>query len=241
MEGMQVKLCIMKDVSAEKRRRVLERVFFHDVMNTVSGIYQVAETLAEGGKVSPEERKLYGQWLVQLSERLVDEIKHQQKLLDAETGELKLELGAVCIRQIMEDVLALYSNHTVAKDRALLLEHAPDRVILSDAAILRRILGNLVKNALEATEPGGTVTMRCSDTDDEVVFSVRNPGIMPEGVQLQLFQRSFSTKGKGRGIGTYSVKLFGERYLNGRVWFVSRPDEGTTFNFSLPVADRAGS
>jgi sensor histidine kinase regulating citrate/malate metabolism len=50
-----------------------------------------------------------------------------------------------------------------------------------------------------------------------------------------LVQRSFSTTGGGgRGIGTYSVKLFGERYLKGRVAFVSREQEGTTFSFAVP-------
>jgi Histidine kinase-, DNA gyrase B-, and HSP90-like ATPase len=57
---------------------------------------------------------------------------------------------------------------------------------------------------------------------------------MPEAVQLQMFQRSFSTrKGRGRGIGSYSVKLLIEKYLHGKVWFVSREPEGTTFFVAL--------
>ena len=63
---------------------------------------------------------------------------------------------------------------------------------------------------------------------------------MPDEVQLQLFQRSFSTKGQtGRGIGTYSMKLLGERYLGGRVEFISRHPEGTTFTLSLPKSRRS--
>jgi sensor histidine kinase regulating citrate/malate metabolism len=54
-------------------------------------------------------------------------------------------------------------------------------------------------------------------------------------VQLQIFQRSFSTKGEnGRGIGAYSVKLFGEGYLKGKVAFSSSDPEGTVFSLSLP-------
>ena len=48
---------------------------------------------------------------------------------------------------------------------------------------------------------------------------------------------SFSTKGDpGRGIGTHSVKLLTEKYLNGEVRFVSRPGEGTTFRVTVPKA-----
>jgi hypothetical protein len=63
---------------------------------------------------------------------------------------------------------------------------------------------------------------------------------MPREVQLQIFQRSFSTKAdRGRGIGTYSVKLFVERYLKGTVGFVSAEPGGTTFSVTLPRAPLA--
>jgi signal transduction histidine kinase len=58
---------------------------------------------------------------------------------------------------------------------------------------------------------------------------------MPEEIQLQVFQRSFSTKASsGRGIGTYSMKLLGEHYLGGKVAFTSREPEGTEFTVTLP-------
>ncbi|MCP4457600.1 MAG: sensor histidine kinase, partial [Cytophagales bacterium] len=56
--------------------------------------------------------------------------------------------------------------------------------------------------------------------------------IKPE-VQNQLFKRSFSTKGAGRGFGTYSMKLLGEKYLNGKVWFESTIKDGTTFYIEI--------
>ncbi len=68
-----------------------------------------------------------------------------------------------------------------------------------------------------------------------VAFSVHNPSFMPRSVQLQVFQRSFSTKGEGRGLGTYSMKLLSERYLGGRVDFTTSPDGGTTFIATFPL------
>jgi len=50
-----------------------------------------------------------------------------------------------------------------------------------------------------------------------------------------VFQRSFSTKGKGRGLGTYSIKLLTERYLKGTASFTSTETDGTTFQISLPT------
>ena len=71
--------------------------------------------------------------------------------------------------------------------------------------------------ALEAAKPGQTVTLSCRQLENEVEFSVHNPVVMPKDVQLQIFQRSFSTKGSGRGLGTYSMKLLTERFMHGNV------------------------
>jgi signal transduction histidine kinase len=100
--------------------------------------------------------------------------------------------------------------------------------------LVARILGNLVKNALEASPAGAEVTVRGEARGGHPEFTVHNPGAMPAEVQHQLFQRSFSTKGRDRGLGTYSVKLLAERYLGGRVSFESTPDRGTTFRVELP-------
>jgi signal transduction histidine kinase len=52
----------------------------------------------------------------------------------------------------------------------------------------------------------------------------------------QVFQRSFSTKGSNRGLGTYSMKLLGENYMGGKISFESIIGKGTTFYFDLPLA-----
>ncbi len=228
-------ICILKDISANKRRTVLEKVFFHDVMNTAGGIRGIATQLLEGNWEEPEQEATYKQWMVELSDRLIEEISHQRKLLAAENGDFRPDLGLVSVPKLLSEVHALYASHDIADGRHLVLRDFPDSTILSDASVLHRILGNLVKNALEATERGETVTLSGEDSAEQITFSVHNPGVMPEEIQLQLFQRSFSTKAdEGRGLGTYSVKLFGERYLKGKVSFVSRAPEGTTFRFSVP-------
>ena len=104
----------------------------------------------------------------------------------------------------------------------------------SDHTLLLRVLGNMLKNALEASAPGEIVTLGTECAEDQVVFWVRNPAFMPREVQLQVFKRSFSTKGPGRGIGTYSIRLLVTRFLQGSVDFESSQEHGTTFRARLP-------
>jgi hypothetical protein len=67
-----------------------------------------------------------------------------------------------------------------------------------------------------------------------VEFVVCNPHTMTWGVQLQVFQRSFSVKEQGRGTGTHSVKLLMKEYLKGEVSFENVMNE-TVFRVSLPM------
>jgi signal transduction histidine kinase len=117
----------------------------------------------------------------------------------------------------------------------MILLYLPDdcESVESDPALVRRVVGNLIKNAMEATAPGQRVVVELKSGDGSTI-RVQNPGVMPDEAKFQIFKRSFSTKGgHGRGIGTYSVKLLVERYLGGEVWFSSEESEGTVFTFRL--------
>ncbi|MGQ9642378.1 MAG: ATP-binding protein, partial [Ignavibacterium sp.] len=103
-------------------------------------------------------------------------------------------------------------------------------------ALLVRSIGNLIKNAFEAIKENQEVKLFTEVTDDEISFVVWNEGVIPEAIQLQIFHRSFSTKAQnGRGIGTYSVKLFVEKYLGGKVSLISNPELQTKFIITLHI------
>ena len=232
--GMQLTVYSMRDISAEKRRDVLERVFFHDIINTAGGIHGLAEVLARGDLLTPVQDREYRLWMVRLAQQLVEEVTYQQELVAAEKGDFRPTLTALSVPELLRETQALYVNHDIASGRSLVLGPVPECHIVSDRAILRRILGNMVKNALEATKAGEVVTISAETGPDTITLSVHNPGVIPYDTQLQIFQRSFSTKADvGRGIGTYSIKLFGERYLGGNVGFHSQDPDGTTFSIAL--------
>ncbi len=232
-------ICAFRDISSEKRRDVLQRVFFHDVINTAGGIYGLATLLLDSSGVEPETEVEYKQMMLRMSQMLVEEIKHQRELLAAEKGELEVEPTVFQVSDFMQSMMELYANHPVAKDRKLLLGAISRDQIATDRVILSRIIGNMIKNALEAVPAGGVVTIFNESADHSISFAVHNPGVIPENIQLQIFQRSFSTKSvQGRGIGTYSIKLFGEKYLKGKVSFISSDPVGTIFRITLPKPEQ---
>ena len=63
---------------------------------------------------------------------------------------------------------------------------------------------------------------------------MNNIKFIPRDIQLQIFNRSFSTKGQNRGLGTYSMKLLSS-FLKGDINFTSSEENGTTFNAEYPI------
>jgi signal transduction histidine kinase len=238
LDGRLFTVFAASDISSEKRREVLERTFFHDILNTAGIVLGATHFLRKGEEATREQ---FLELVARGSEQLVEEINSHRDLLSAEKGGLQTAPGEVDSLVILEGLRSQYSASLLAEGKTITVDEGAEAVeFKTDRVLLVRVLGNLLKNALEATETGGTVTLSCRLDGEQVLFSVHNPAIMSHSVQLQLFQRSFSTKGTGRGIGAYSIKLFTENYLGGQVQFESEEPMGTTFQVMLPYPSFTG-
>jgi PAS domain-containing protein len=234
--GEHFTIFAVQDVSHEKRRGNLERIFFHDVLNTAGNLRNYAVLLKNA---RPEELPEYAEDIQRLSEELIDVIQTQREITRAENGDLIVKPELFKPAELVEEIAALHRKQETFNGIRVIAEvQDPGMEFITDPGLLRRILLNIVKNAVEASQAGETVSLECRRADEQVIFRVHNPAVMPEPVRLQVFQRSFSTKGAGRGLGTYGARLLGERYLGGTVSFTSEAGKGTQFVISLPYITR---
>jgi nitrogen fixation/metabolism regulation signal transduction histidine kinase len=223
----------ISDISNEKRRAALERIFFHDVLNLVTALQGAADMITRPDKELVEE---FAPIVKQLVGKLIEEIESQRDLSAAEKKELHVAFYPIQSLRFLRQVADFYQSHYVAQGRSIRIStDAANVSFVSDASLLQRVIGNMIKNALEACRPGEVVTLGCSVNENKISFWVHNPGFIPDQARLQIFQRSFSTKDQRRGLGTYSMKLLSEHYLNGEISFNSSPEEGTTFVGAYPI------
>lgn len=228
-------LAYVENIEAEKRKDNLERVFFHDVLNTAGAIKNIVDILSEID--NKDEFLSFLDMLKSSSTQLLNEIIFQRMIINAEKNQLTLDLKTHSINSILEASYHLYSKHQSAEGKIFEVDYMENDILIqTDKTILIRSIGNLIKNALEATSAGKKIKLFASVKSDLVYFNIWNEGVIPDEIQLQIFQRSFSTKAKsGRGIGTYSVKLFVENYLKGKVFFESSEFQQTCFTIALPL------
>lgn len=220
------------DVSDGMREDWVEQAVLREALASAVEIQALAGSFASAGA---EAREGVLGLLTAASSRLVSLVREPAELTAAESGRLVVTRQAVAAGELMRDAAAEFDRHPAAEGRQISLQPpSEDALADTDPGLARKVLGKLLLNALEATPPGGTVTLGANPSGAEVEFSVHNGGEMPRAVRLQLFNRSFSTKGPGRGHDTYYVKLVTERYLGGRVSFHSDASQGTTFIIRLP-------
>jgi len=233
MNGERFVAIAIADIQHEKRRNVLERVFLNDILNTVSGLHGVAEIIQDASLEEVREMRtlLYG-----LCDTLVEAIRGQRLLLAAENRELQIHPETVYPQVLLRDLMEQYGANEIARGRTLSLICSSDSLEMeTDPILLKQVLNHVLRNALEASVMGEVVTLGCDRQHDRICLWIHNPAAIPPDAQLQIFQRSFSTKGAGRGLGTYSIKLLSERYLQGQVSFRSNQTEGTTFFARYPI------
>ena len=233
IESEKLTIFSVNDISAEKRRKSLERVFIHDILNSAGAISGLSSILKEIDDA--EQLKDIAQTIEGASQSLIEEIQSQREFGAAERGELQLQTKQVNSKDVLSELQRTYAKHELNAGKPILIStESIDCTVNTDLVLLRRILGNMIKNAIEMNVPHDTITLLSKERQDVVEFSVHNNSVVPEKVKYQLFKRFFSTKGQGRGLGTYSMKLFGEKYLNGKVGFTSSEETGTTFYIQLP-------
>jgi signal transduction histidine kinase len=120
-------------------------------------------------------------------------------------------------------------RQTVNIDNTLLMK--------TDQTLLRRILSNLINNAMQAMPEGGKLEIEAKQKDHITEITVADTGNgIPEEVKKKLFTPLVTTKAKGQGFGLAVVKRLVDA-LNGQITFESQTGKGTKFIITLPVKE----
>jgi hypothetical protein len=225
-----------RDISDRLRRQWLEESAMPQAVELALEMKVLAASLSSP-TMPPEGREKAIGLMAAASRQIATLMREHAELASAEAGELKVERRPASALEILRDTAREFEYHPAAERRRIRFDpHARDASLQTDPVLARRVLEKLVLNALEATPPGGAIAVDCQPVEGRVEFRIGNQGEMPREVQLQVFERAFSTKGRGRGYGTYFAKLIAERYLDGTVRFHSSDAEGVAFFVDLPLA-----
>lgn len=151
-------------------------------------------------------------------------------------------METVAAETIIREVRGLVSPDLERRGLRLAVESGPELLIRADSGHLKQVLINLVRNAAEAIDGAGTVTLRMRAAravlggreTDAVVLEVSDTGKgIPPEAEKRLFDPFFSTKETGTGLGLTIAARIVEKH-GGALQYQTRPGHGTTFAIVLP-------
>jgi PAS domain S-box-containing protein len=218
----------------------------HQLRTPLAGIKWMLELAAQEPEVPADAASYIGdareaaQRLIQLVNELLDISRLERGKLTVSTQPVDL---VTMTREVLAetDVLVQERRHRVSVSTG---DH-PLPAVRADAQLLRQVVMNLVSNAIKYTPEGGAIEVRFERDGDTLRWSIRDSGIgIPRSSQARLFEKFYRAENvstletEGTGLGLYLVRLIMEQ-LDGRVWCESEEGAGSTFRFTLPLAELA--
>ena len=202
----------------------------HEIRNPLGAIAGSIELLRTGGTLSEEDRNLCE--IVERETARLNDLVGDMLDLSRPRAPAK---AAVDLGAIARDVVILAARSGRGSDVKVTFKGPDAAVVLADAAQLRQVVWNLVRNAIQASSPGHEVKVVIADDLAGYAFEVRDdgPGISPEA-RLRLFDAFFTTRAHGMGIGLAVVK----RILDDHEFPVdveSAEGQGTTIRVRIPA------
>jgi signal transduction histidine kinase len=228
--------------STLEKREDLTHMIVHDLRSPLTAVTGYMEALAETVKLNPTEAKF-----VAGAQRGANDLRDMiTTLLDVgrlEAGEMPLRLQTHDVAQIACKAATRFSP--ALHDRTLRCDVPPDPVLMiCDADVVRRVLENLISNAVKFTKADGTIRIRVQRNAADVTISVSDdgPGI-PQDQHKHIFEKFGQTESGSEhrhstGLGLTFCRLAVEAH-EGKIGVQSELGKGSTFQFSLPIRDQA--
>ena len=233
---------------ATERRRVdqVRRDFVanasHELRTPLTSIRGFVEALEDGAVNDPATSGRFLGKIRTHADRMAALVEDLLELSRLESGERPPQWEEVIPREIVEDVIASFSSLAERKEVTLRRGEGEAPTVTTDAERLRRILENLVENAVKYTPSGGRVTVASAAGPDGAALLVvedNGPGIAAEHLP-RIFERFYrvdrarSRELGGTGLGLAIVRHLAEG-MGTSVAVVSEPGQGTRFTVTVPA------
>lgn len=224
---------------ANMTMKKLFSILAHDLRSPLVSIQGYLEVLSEED-LSPSERKKVQQALLSQTRSTSGMLTNLLSWSKNQIMGINAELCDVNIADIISETFNLYRNTAQHKDISLVNSSGEGEQIVADPEMFTLIIRNLVHNAIKFTPRGGKIEVFSFHRSDEVVIGVKDNGIgMSKEQQENIFSDdvkvSYGTgRERGAGLGLLVCKEF-TLLQNGKIWFESSKESGTTFFVSFPT------
>jgi len=231
---------IMKRRELEELRNTFMLTLAHDLQVPIVGEHRALEFLISRPDSQPIGKyKEFIDETIKSNESLSELLSRLLDMYNYEAGKQELRLIKYNMSGIINDVVNSLKGFAQSKSMSINIDIQDGPEVNVDITEMRKVVKNLLENAIEYTQTGGNITIKSYKQDNEVItcISDNGPGISPE-IRERIFERYAMARAierkVGSGLGLYLAKQIVEAHC-GKIWYDTKLGIGTTFCFSLPT------
>lgn len=242
---MQLKNSERKLKKLNKTKDKFFSIIAHDLRSPFNSIVGFSEMLSEENEtLSKKERLSISRHIYTSANLAFDLLENLLAWARAQEGKIPFNPEVFDVNNTIQENVVLFTNQAHHKSIGLINLSNKKQPVYADVDQVRTVLRNLISNAIKFTPIGGKIVIISRLKIDKVQICIKDTGIgMPDEIRENLFKpdekigREGTSKEKGTGLGLILCKEFIEMN-NGRIWVNSKNEEGSTFCFTLPAADK---
>ena len=245
LEGVRqrLKAASLAEAAAQEERGLLMANLSHDLRTPITAIKGYVEGIRDGVASTPEKRDHYLEVVYAKTLVLEGLVGNMTDFSEYELGRMQYHFERVELSAFLADLIPEYQADVRGREMAFVAKPlASPATVTADRGKLKRVLDNLVSNAVKYGRPGGTVVLAAEGYRQGVILSVSDDGRgIPEEALAHVFDSFFradaarSSSVPGSGLGLAICKSIAESH-HGKLWLTSREGEGTHAYLYLPLA-----
>lgn len=218
-------------------------IIAHDLRNPIGTSLGLSEFLLE--EMNQKNYTVVSHYAGLFRQSLTEAFNLLNNLLDwsrSQQQRIRFEARELVLADIISESRELFESSIQQKNLAFDVQTPENCRVLADPDMLKTILRNLLSNAIKFSNENGLISLMCQPNGQfaEIAITDRGVGMSPEQqAALFAFDTNSSTPGtageKGTGLGLILVKEFVEKH-GGYIRLSSKPGQGSTFSFTIPMA-----
>lgn len=216
-------------------------IISHDLRSPFFGLRGIAEILSDNyDSLEEEERTVYAKKLSRSVKEVYSLLENLLEWSRLQSKRMEFNPDVYDLYEDVAYVFFLLNPNAEQKQISLINKVESPVMIFADQQMVHSVLLNLITNAIKFTPEGGSVTVESSELENKIKISVKDTGVgISPDIKEKLFQldAKVTSRGtndeKGTGLGLILCKEL-ININGGEIFFDTKIDAGTTFNFTLP-------
>jgi len=244
MNSMAEKIQVAEAAIDQKNKEFIS-IATHEIKAPMTAIIgHLSMVLDDGmGNIDDTARQLMSE-AYKGTVRLRDLVNELLDIARLESGRAQFNIERLDLVSEIKDMIKLQESPAAEKGITLTYRAPTESLpVMADKTKLEVVLTNFISNGIKYNRPQGSVSVAHKLSNNQVVIAISDTGLgIPKDQQAKMFQKFFRVSGEdrasipGTGLGMYITKQFIEG-MGGKLWFESEHSKGTTFYFTLPLAD----